>query len=85
MKSAREAPRISTRLWVFTASEHTQARIRRGKFAVGELVVDPGGHGKREGTVATNVLFPVAGVGARQGAERHRSPHEAAIRVRFAG
>ena len=34
---------------------------------------------------AADVLFPVAGVASRQAAQRHRSRHEASLRVRFAG
>ena len=32
MNSESEEPRISTRLWVFTASVETQARIGRGRL-----------------------------------------------------
>ena len=36
-------------------------------------------------SVAPDILAPVAGVGARQGAERHHPRHEAEIGVRFTG
>ena len=46
----------------------------------------PGGrHDERERPVDALILRPVAGVGARQGAERHCARHETEIGVRFAG
>ena len=56
-----------------------------GNVAERELVKPAGAHDQGVGAVAANVLFPVAGVGAGQAAQRHQPSHEAQIRVRFAG
>ena len=48
-------------------------QLDRGKIMRGERAVD------------ALVLEPVSGVAAGQGAERHRSRHEAPVGVRFAG
>ena len=85
MNSASERPRTSSRLWVRTASVETQANNKRGEVAKGELVSAAGDHVKREGAVLSLVLKAVAGVGAGQGAQRHRPRHEASFGVRFAG
>ena len=53
--------------------------------AVGKFVVDSSSHPQFVGAVAVNIPKPVAGVGARQRAQRHQSRHEAHVRVRFAG
>ena len=86
MNSESEFPRTSTRLWVRTASVHTQASNRRGRLPKGSLL-----SGSRRiipsvyGPLTRLVLKPVAGVGAGQGAQRHHPRHEAQIGVRFAG
>ena len=55
------------------------------QVAVGELVTTARDHVEREGAVDALVLFPVAGVGAGQGAQRHRAAHETEIGGRLAG
>ena len=45
----------------------------------------PGGHPQRIWPVATDILKPVAGVGARQAAQRHQPRHEAYVGIVFAG
>ena len=72
----------SSRLWVRTASVQTQASNRRGKVTEGEFVL------RRQQSLPTFVrsvltrlvLKPVAGVGARQAAQRHQPCHEAQSR-----
>ena len=85
MNSASDFPRTSSRDWVRTASVETQASKSRGQVAEGELaVVATGNHDKLVGSVDALVLKPVAGVAARQAAQRHQPRHEAQVGVRFA-
>ena len=53
--------------------------------AVRQLVIPGGRHDELVRAVDALVLEAVAGVGAGQGAQRHRPRHEAESRVRFAG
>ena len=55
------------------------------QVAEGELVAARHRHVEGEWPVDAFVLKPVAGVAPGQRAERHRSRHKAALRVRFAG
>ena len=85
MNSERDRPRTISRLWVRTASVHTHARIKRGLEPWGELIDARRSHHERVGAVAPDIPNPVAGVGARQGAERHCPRQEPSIRGCFAG
>ena len=85
MKSESDFPRTNTRLPVRTASEHTQARIKRGRLPKGQLGVRARNHHQLERAVDSLVLMAVAGVGARQRAQHQEPRHEAEIGVRFAG
>ena len=85
MNPESERPRINSRLRVRNDFGTHPGQQEAREVSEGELGVDPGAHPQRIGPVTTDVLFPVAGIGAGQGAERHRSRHEAEIRVRFTG
>ena len=76
---------MSSRRCVRTASVQTHARSRRGEVAVGQFVVNPGGHGERERPIAPDILKLIAEVGARQRTEREHPRHEAQVGVRFTG
>ena len=64
-----------------TEPREDQAR----QVAEGELMESCRTHHQGVRAVATDIPMLVAGVGARQGAERHHSRHEPQIGVRFAG
>ena len=54
------------------------------QVAIGQARIDPGGHGERIRAVAPDVLFSVAGVSARQGAQREQPRHKAEIGILLA-
>ena len=84
MKSASERPEDELavlRPYRFGADPR-QEQTRQ--VAVGQFVVDPGAHPERVRSVAADVLFLVAGVGARQAAQCEQPRHEAKIGVGFA-
>ena len=87
MNSASDFPRTSSRDWVRTASVETQASKSRGRLPKGSssiAIVATGNHDELVGSVDALVLKPVAGVAARQAAQRHQPRHEAQVGVRFA-
>ena len=86
MKSASEEPRISSRLWVRTASVRNPSQQQAGNVTEGEFVDRlPALTTEFVRAVDALVLDPVAGVGAGQATQRHQPRHEAHVGVRFAG
>ena len=84
MNPESEEPRTSSRLWVRTASVHTQASSSRGRFPKGSFVLPLVNMIRRIRTIDALVLKPIAGVGARQAAQRHQPRHESHVGFRFA-
>ena len=68
MNSESEGPRINTRLWVRTASVHTQASRQAGYVSEWQAVISSSDHDELVRAVDALVLMPVAGVGAGQAA-----------------
>ena len=85
MNSESEDPKTSSRLWVRTASVHTQANNRRGRLPNGSLCLPVAVMIQRVGAVDALELKPVAGVAAGQGTQRQQSCHKAHVGVGFAG
>ena len=85
MNLESERPRTSSRHWVRTASVQDPREDQAGQVAEGELAASRSSHVERVRAVDALVLKPVAGVGARQRAQRHHPRHEAPVGVRFAG
>ena len=85
MNSESDFPRTSTRLRVPHRFGRDPGQQQARQVAVGELVAAARDHVEREWPVDALVLFAVAGVASRQGAERQHPRHEAEVGVRFAG
>ena len=84
MNAESESSSTSTGFCVRTASVVTQARSKRGRVTVGQLHRARATHDECVRTVAANVLRPVAGVGARQAAQREQPRDVAELRIGFA-
>ena len=85
MNAESESSSTSTGLCVRTASVVTQARSKRGRGTVGQLRRACATHNECVRTVAANVLQAIiAGVGARQAAQREQPRNVAELRIGFA-
>ena len=62
MDSISDFPRTNSRLWVRTASMHTQASNRRGRLPKGSFVIPGDRRDELVGATDALVLAPVAGL-----------------------